>query len=849
MLRLFVIFFVLFTYVLFGQNIFWVDAENGNCENSGSSPEDAWSGFDCFDINTEIPDNSIIYVVPGVYTTGHENYAAANAMIWIKHRSNIKILKYGMGEVIFDGEFGGYEIGIYGWMQGSSNFVSDVEIEGITFRNYLKHAIKMRGYPTSPNYLTDVSIHDCIFDGIKGLYHKNCAAISLQIVNTVNVIHCEIESVNPVEIDSETDGIYIDDSKNITIEDNYIFLVNNSEDDLVHVDCIQATKSDEYKYGCENIFVNRNTLYNRGAFTTNEHRQGIYILNTRGDIMVGNNLVVSKKGDGLIHIYIEDRTDQIRVLNNTLVGEGNQNQLMEFNKAGDLLSNLTIKNNILYKNEKSTTNDLDAIKFTNIEDNEIKSSVNYDVLNNNLYYNNSAGTGDIVQLRFYKFGQHNYTRPWNYTVSNEKWWESNGISENPRFEDLSQDNYNLKYFSPAKNRGEGLVNYKITTDITGYLRPYWNKDFDIGAFEIEDTQLKVGVEGGASNTERTFSLTAIGTYWEKQDVNWNISTDQSLQSVDYIQTGFNTDLDTTTWFGFEYKWLLHQQGQLQHPKISSGFYKLSVFEEIDEQVVEVNHFYLDLRDAVTSYSPNIYIKILIVGQNRYLQFLTINKTWQTINDGDILRIWDIRNGQPRTYILSEYWENCLIPLARNNHPFIVWGPYTSPIPIEQQNYEVSRKLSSLDWAVFTTTNRLTFHYEDKSYNVGNSFPAYYKVRAVEGEAPDYSEYTNIVTVNVEGIIPDKHNTGIQVFDFVLQQNYPNPFNPLTVISFTLPEKQYVKLKLYDITGREVKILVDSEYDAGLYNVEFNGSELSSGVYFYRIIAGNYIDTKKLQILK
>jgi hypothetical protein len=122
-------------------------------------------------------------------------------------------------------------------------------------------------------------------------------------------------------------------------------------------------------------------------------------------------------------------------------------------------------------------------------------------------------------------------------------------------------------------------------------------------------------------------------------------------------------------------------------------------------------------------------------------------------------------------------------------------------------------------------------------------------RAVEGEAPDYSEYTNTVTVNVEGIIPDKYNTGIQVFDFVLQQNYPNPFNPLTVISFTLPEKQYVKLKLYDITGREVKNLVDCEYDAGIHNVEFNGSELSSGVYFYRIIAGNYNETKKLQLLK
>ena len=94
--------------------------------------------------------------------------------------------------------------------------------------------------------------------------------------------------------------------------------------------------------------------------------------------------------------------------------------------------------------------------------------------------------------------------------------------------------------------------------------------------------------------------------------------------------------------------------------------------------------------------------------------------------------------------------------------------------------------------------------------------------------------------NITSTIPDNYN---------LSQNYPNPFNPVTKINFAIPKAGFVTLKIYDILGREVNTLVNESVKAGNYSVEFNGTALSSGVYFYRLISDNFIDTKKMMLIK
>jgi hypothetical protein len=85
--------------------------------------------------------------------------------------------------------------------------------------------------------------------------------------------------------------------------------------------------------------------------------------------------------------------------------------------------------------------------------------------------------------------------------------------------------------------------------------------------------------------------------------------------------------------------------------------------------------------------------------------------------------------------------------------------------------------------------------------------------------------------------------------FELSQNYPNPFNPTTNISFTLPGSSHVTLEVYSITGQRVAVLLNEAKGAGLHTVSFDGAGLSSGMYLYRLQAGDLVQTRKMQIIK
>lgn len=85
--------------------------------------------------------------------------------------------------------------------------------------------------------------------------------------------------------------------------------------------------------------------------------------------------------------------------------------------------------------------------------------------------------------------------------------------------------------------------------------------------------------------------------------------------------------------------------------------------------------------------------------------------------------------------------------------------------------------------------------------------------------------------------------------FVLEQNFPNPFNPETSIKFSIPERAFVSLRVYNSLGQEVAIPIENEMEAGSYNLKFDGSGLSSGIYLYTIKAGNFVQTKKMIMMK
>jgi len=99
------------------------------------------------------------------------------------------------------------------------------------------------------------------------------------------------------------------------------------------------------------------------------------------------------------------------------------------------------------------------------------------------------------------------------------------------------------------------------------------------------------------------------------------------------------------------------------------------------------------------------------------------------------------------------------------------------------------------------------------------------------------------------IVLSADNKDNKLNTFSLKQNYPNPFNPTTTITYQIPELSFVTLKVYDVLGNEIAILVNEEKPAGIYEVEFGGTGLPSGTYFYRLNAGNFVETKKLVLLR
>jgi len=94
--------------------------------------------------------------------------------------------------------------------------------------------------------------------------------------------------------------------------------------------------------------------------------------------------------------------------------------------------------------------------------------------------------------------------------------------------------------------------------------------------------------------------------------------------------------------------------------------------------------------------------------------------------------------------------------------------------------------------------------------------------------------------NISSEIPDK---------FSLSQNFPNPFNPRTIINYQLSMFSFVSIKVYDVLGNEVVELVNEKQNAGSYSVEFDGSGFASGIYFYRLETGSFVDTKKMTLIK
>jgi hypothetical protein len=182
-----------------------------------------------------------------------------------------------------------------------------------------------------------------------------------------------------------------------------------------------------------------------------------------------------------------------------------------------------------------------------------------------------------------------------------------------------------------------------------------------------------------------------------------------------------------------------------------------------------------------------------------------------------------------------------------------WGHQASdPSTWKSYFYNTDPKMGNpVTWPRFdgsyTNSTLLTASIEKLPLGDLNWFPTQKKVwDAHQTEVMDYILAENETQTNITAVEKNTKNVPVS---FSLSQNYPNPFNPSTVISYTVPKESQITLKIFNVLGQEVTTLVNSVQKAGTYNINFNASKLSSGIYFYSIKANGFTSTKKMMLVK
>ena len=183
----------------------------------------------------------------------------------------------------------------------------------------------------------------------------------------------------------------------------------------------------------------------------------------------------------------------------------------------------------------------------------------------------------------------------------------------------------------------------------------------------------------------------------------------------------------------------------------------------------------------------------------------------------------------------------LVSFTANVSGDVVVLNWTTATEVNNYGFDVQRAVSGTD--VWTTLGFVNGH--------GNSnSPKDYSFVDVtkSGGAVSY----RLKQIDIDGSFKYSNEVELSVTlakEFVLEQNYPNPFNPTTVISYSIPTASHVSVKVYDVLGNLISTLVNKKQVASSYQVNFDANNLSNGVYFYKIQAGNYTAIKKMLLIK
>lgn len=239
------------------------------------------------------------------------------------------------------------------------------------------------------------------------------------------------------------------------------------------------------------------------------------------------------------------------------------------------------------------------------------------------------------------------------------------------------------------------------------------------------------------------------------------------------------------------------------------------------------------------------------GDSGLYKTTNLGQNWTKLNDGYF-------NATVRDFeVLNSNWYAATdLGIFKSSDNGLSWLSTNSIIPYSS-TYDIQAAGNNLYYTTFTKTIYVTtnsgLNWTQLSDEAGNRiFSITANTSYVYCGTSAYQQngdHTSGVYRHNLSIITNVQNISEIPSTFRLFQNYPNPFNPVTTISFDVPKVSLVKISVYDITGREVSVIVNENMQAGSYERQWDGSSFSSGVYFYKITAGDFVQSKKMLLIK
>lgn len=344
----------------------------------------------------------------------------------------------------------------------------------------------------------------------------------------------------------------------------------------------------------------------------------------------------------------------------------------------------------------------------------------------------------------------------------------------------------------------------------------------------------------------TVKIEAIGTVWNHYH---DISTAYLGGTKNYSS---QTSPPAPFWHASDLSW----DDVGWEPVLSLGLYEVSIWEGSNKRA----WFFIDYRTSHLPYAAGQQLIDVV------LDYDVTNKDFSltypnlgSVNNGSYYPIWELKElVQLQTDDLEDYWDNCLAVFNNGaNHPKFAWGPYPG---FSNNYYRIYKKKETPNFVLYDSTTSTTYLDVNEEILTGppqaNEGHIYYKVTSVGYPTdnpfiPPYeSGYSN--TVDIRSLMSPLEKQGINSTvknAYNLFQNYPNPFNPITTITFNIPQSEKVTITVFDILGREVAELINEQKEAGTHTIKYDASNMTSGIYFYQIKAGEYSEVRKLILQK